>query len=468
MAADLLPALRAALAAQAPASAAGLAAALGVSVPTLHRLLQRLVPQEWVTAGKARRARYALRRPLAGRRGGVADLPVYAVDRAGLARPLAPLAVLQGGGCWMPLGGSGWPVPDESRDGWWPGLPYPLYDMRPQGYMGRLFARAEHAALGVPLDPQDWSDDDVLLALSLRGLDTSGDWIVGDEAHALWQARRLAQTASLAPEDTPAAYAQLAEQAVALGVPGASAAGEFPKFAARRTAPGDVASDTPHVLVKFSGAGTGASDGPTVRRWADLLVCEHLALVHAARLPGVHAAHTRVLRHAGRTFLESERFDRHGEHGRSPLCSLETVNAALLGEPSRDWGLLAARLVRAGLLGDDDAAAIIRLWWFGRLIANTDMHLGNLAFRPVAGRLALAPVYDMLPMLHAPLPGGEVPLRSFEPPLPPPGQRTAWHAACGAALSFWREAAQDGRISPEFRALCAQHAGQLERVAPHA
>jgi hypothetical protein len=330
--------------------------------------------------------------------------------------------------------------------------------------MGRLFARAEHAALGVPLDPRDWSDDDVLLALSLRGADTSGDWIVGDEAHALWQARRLSQGEPLAPADTPAAYAQLAERAVALGVPGSSAAGEFPKFAARRTLPDGEADDTPHVLVKFSGAG----DSPTVRRWADLLVCEHLALRHAARLPGVQAARTRVLRHAGRTFLESERFDRHGEHGRSPLCSLETANAALLGEPSRDWSLLAARLARAGLLGDEDAAAITRLWWFGRLIANTDMHLGNLAFRPVEGRLELAPAYDMLPMLHAPLPGGEVPPRTFEPPLPSPAQRAAWHAACDAALPFWREAARDERIGPDFRELCAQHAGQLERVAPHA
>ena len=464
MASDPLPALRTALALRAPASAAGLADALGVSVPTLHRLLQRLAPHELVAAGKARRARYALRRPLQGRRGAAADLPVYAVDRAGQARLLAPLAPLQGQGCWMPLEGSGWPVPPESRDGWWPGLPYPLYDMRPQGYMGRLFAQAEHRALGVPPDPQDWSDDDVLHVLSLRGGDASGDWIVGDEAYALWQAQRQAQPAPLAPEATAAAYAQLAEQAVAAGVPGSSAAGEFPKFAARRTAPEGMASGTPHVLVKFSGAG----ESPTVQRWADLLVCEHLALQHAARLPGVQAARSRILRHAGRTFLEVERFDRHGEHGRSPLCSLETANAALLGEPSRDWTALAARLARAQWLGDEDAARIAHLWWFGRLIANTDMHLGNLAFAPADGRLGVAPAYDMLPMLHAPLPGGEVPPRAFEPPLPLPPQRAVWHAAHGAALAFWREAAHDGRISPAFRAVCAGHAEQLARAALHA
>ncbi|GAA3995266.1 hypothetical protein GCM10022279_18570 [Comamonas faecalis] len=134
----------------------------------------------------------------------------------------------------MPLAGSGWPVPDEARDGWWPGLPYLLHDMRPQGYMGRLFARAEHHALGVAPDPQAWSDD------------------------------------------------------------------------------------------------------------------------------------------------------------------------------------------------------------------------------------------DMLPMLHAPLPGGEVPMRTFEPPLPLPPQCAVWHAAWSAARDFWRAAADDGRVSATFCEVCAAHADQLSAAAVHA
>ncbi|MFT4242990.1 MAG: HipA domain-containing protein [Acidovorax sp.] len=116
----------------------------------------------------------------------------------------------------------------------------------------------------------------------------------------------------------------------------------------------------------------------------------------------------------------------------------------------------------------DDAQAIARLWWFGRLIGNTDMHLGNLAFRPVQGRLALAPAYDMLPMLHAPLPGGEVPVRAFDPPLPLPTQRAPWHAAWNAARDFWQAAAQDERIGAGFRAMCAEHGQQLAAAAVHA
>ncbi len=39
----------------------------------------------------------------------------------------------------------------------------------------------------------------------------------------------------------------------------------------------------------------------------------------------------------------------------------------------------------------------------GRLIANSDMHTGNLVFQPEAGRLRLAPIHDMLTMSVAQL-----------------------------------------------------------------
>lgn len=450
-----------ALARQTPASAAGLAQAVGVSVPTVHRLLRQLPEGQLLAAGRARRARYALRRPV---RGVLGDLPVYEIDREGRAQLLAPLAALHPQGCWLDLAGTRWPLPPDARDGWWPGLPYPLYDMRPQGYMGRLFARAEHRNLGVAPDPQDWSDDDVLHVLAQRGADGSGNLIVGDTAYALWQESRLSLTPPVDAGEAAATYARLAEQAVASGVPGSSAAGEFPKFGARRLAPPDTPSDTPHVLVKFS----GAAESPTVRRWSDLLVCEHLALASLAAVPGLPVARSRVLAHAGRTFVEVERFDRHGEFGRSALCTLETLDAALLGSPQRDWDRVAQRLHAAGLLDAGDLQRIQLLWWFGRLIANTDMHSGNLSFRPEGGRLLLAPAYDMLPMLHAPLAGGEVPAREFTPALPLPPQRDVWHQASAAARDFWTRAADDGRISAEFRQLCGRHGQQLDAASRHA
>jgi hypothetical protein len=71
----------------------------------------------------------------------------------------------------------------------------------------------------------------------------------------------------------------------------------------------------------------------------------------------------------------------------------------------------------------------------------------------------------MLPMLYAPLRGGEVPEREFEPPLPLPPQRTIWATACAAAVSFWSRASQDARIGAEFRSVCASNAERLRQIA---
>ena len=430
---------------------------LGVSVPTLHRLLRELGGAV-IASGAARRTRHALRRAL---RGDVSPLPVYAVDAAGRAEQIGELALVQPQGSCMRLSGTPWPVPEESRDGWWGGLPYPLVDMRPQGYLGRQLARAEHREFSVSANPDEWSDDDVVHVLSRIGSDVSGNLIVGNAAFERWQASRVTPPPPRAGKAAVGrAYARLAEQAIAAGVPGSSAAGEFPKFPALREL---ASSDTPHVLVKFSGADGSAA----VQRWSDLLVCEHLALECAAALPGVASARSRIVTSDGRTFLEVERFDRHGELGRSPLVSLGTLDAALLGDGSSDWPRLADRLQTEGLLGADDVQRIEHLSWFGRLIANTDMHTGNLSFRPHGppAALSLAPIYDMLPMLYAPLAGGEVPVRGFEPPLPLPPQRATWTAACTAAMAFWLRAAMDTRISESFRRVCNASGQRLEQVA---
>lgn len=445
--------LSGALAGRAAASAAELAEQLGVSLATLHRLLKE-VEGAVLATGKARRARYALRKPV---RGESRPLPLYEIDAAGRAHRAAHLALVHPRGAHLSLEASGWPVPDESRDGWWSGLPYPLYDMRPQGYLGRQLARAEHRRLAVSANPDEWGDDDVVHVLSQVGSDVSGNLVLGDAAIEQWQAHKVAAPEPLKPRALGRSYTRLAEQAIAAGVPGSSAAGEFPKFPALRERAG---GQTPHVLVKFSGADGSAA----VRRWADLLVCEHLALECAKALPGGASARSQIVVNAGRTFLEVERFDRHGAFGRSRLVCLATLDAALIGDGSTDWTHLARRFAALGLLGADDVQRIEHLWWFGRLIANSDMHAGNLSFRP-EGRLAPAPAYDMLPMLYAPLPGGEVPMRSFEPPLPLPAQRSAWVAACSVAIAFWTRASRDTRVSDGFRKLCSANGQQLLRVA---
>lgn len=451
-------ALRQRLGRAAAQAASELALALGVSVPTLHRQMGRLPVGEVISAGRARRTRHALTRRL---RGGPSQLPVFTVDREGRLHALGTLTLTQPEGSHLLMAAAGWPVPDEARDGWWPGLPYPLHQMRPQGYMGRQFARLSHQRLQVPEDVARWSDDDALFVISVAGSDLSGNLIVGEAACQQWLADRARPQPPVGEADLLTHYLRRAEEAVASGVPGSSAAGEFPKFTATRMREG---AGTPHVIVKFS----GADESATVRRWADLLVCEHLALESAAALPGLSAARSRILTGGGRTFLEVERFDRHGEAGRSALCALDVLDAAFLGRGGSQWPALTAALDGLGLMAPGVQPAVQRLWWFGRLIANSDMHTGNLAFRPEEGRLALAPAYDMLPMRLAPLAGGELPARAPEFALPLPDERPAWHEACTAALDFWRAAAADARISAGFRALCDQHAQALRQLAGRA
>jgi len=57
----------------------------------------------------------------------------------------------------------------------------------------------------------------------------------------------------------------------------------------------------------------------------------------------------------------------------------------------------------------------ISLWGFGRLINNTDMHLGNLSLAIDGSVFRLLPVYDMCSMGFAPK-GGEVLPYDFMPP----------------------------------------------------
>jgi DNA-binding transcriptional ArsR family regulator len=455
-------------------STSELARALGVTVPTVHHLLAELPEGAVLAAGRSRRTRYALRRPL---RGSLADIPFYRIDADGRADGIGNLALVQPQGSLLPLEAAGWPIPADSRDGWWDGLPYPLYDMRPQGYLGRQLARAQFRQLDVSDNPDEWNDEDIVHALSRVGTDCIGNLLLGDEAYRVWLRNKVDATDPLPEPNLAGRYAERAQQAVAAGDPVSSAAGEFPKFTATRYRDGQL---TPHVLVKFSGAGGSAAE----RRWADLLVSEHLALACAAGIPGIDAASTRVLEYGGRVFLESERFDRVGMHGRTPVCTLGVLDGAFLGSTSSDWPGLALRLQGKGLVTAETVGAVARLWWFGQLIANADMHLGNVSFQvappadtrvPGPGRAAgsagtraplrLAPAYDMLPMHYAPLPGGEVPPRNFSPELPLPPQRDAWQAGAVAALEFWKRAAQDVRISAVFRKTCAANATLLGTVA---
>ncbi|MBP9062134.1 MAG: type II toxin-antitoxin system HipA family toxin YjjJ [Rhodoferax sp.] len=432
--------------------AADLAVLANTSLATITRALNE--PGAGVLrVGRAGRTRYYLRRALNGVND---DIAVYRVNSEGQASLVGRMCLTAPEGSFLDVAALLWPVAVEFSDGIWPGLPYPLQDMRPQGFLGRSLARQVAQGFKVSLNPASWSDDDVLQVLTHIGQDCTGDLIVGDPALQRWLHDKTEPQTVIDFQNAADYYLVQADNASSLGLAGSSAAGEFPKFTALRELPG---SATPHVIVKYSGQDASA----TVQRWSDLLICEHLALQAVATLDGVRSASSRILQANGRTFLEVERFDRHGLYGRSPLCSLATLEAAILDESSDDWVTLGQAMVRQGWLEGKAVHTLRLLTMFGRLIQNTDMHKGNLSFQPEPV-LQLAPVYDMLPMAYAPLGGGELPQVSYSPSLPMPQDQQAWLAASQAASAFWLKGAEDARISPQFRGICDRNARELARL----
>lgn len=439
---------------QSPSSAKMLAAELGVSVPTIHRWIRE--HDNIIRQGTTKNARYALRRPL---RGKTQAIPIYRIDSMGKGHHIGQLELTFPQGTHLNLTHINWPTSTEQK-GWWDGLPYPLYDMRPQGFLGRNFAHNIANDFGVSENPERWSDDDIAYVLSLRGVDCVGDLIIGNTAYEHWLTSRNNSTSAIEESELTEQYASLATTASNLGSAGSSAGGEFPKFIASRMLTN---AKTQHVIVKYSGADSSAA----VRRWSDLLICEHLALTTLAQNTSLHTADSRVLFEQGRTFLEIERFDRIGMFGRSPVISLSSLDGAFLGSGSDSWVTLVTKLVDLGLAKKDMPSQTLIISWFGKLIANNDMHLGNLSFTfdyNDAQTLRLTPVYDMLPMMYKPLSGGEVPNKQFEPNLPLPQEQAEWTIAYGAALQFWLSASQDTRISQGYRETCADNHITLQRL----
>jgi hypothetical protein len=430
--------------------------ALGVNRTALMRMVRAAGP-EVLTIGRARRTRYAARRHLPGCE---QPLPVFQIDEQGSYDQVANLSLAYPYGSVLEFSAEcPWPLDEAMQEGWFEGLPYFLQDLRPEGFLGRAFARTYAHLLQLPENPRDWSEEDMLQAIARFGADSVGNYILGSAALKVYLDELQKPRAPIEEVDIPRAYAQLADQAMAQGIPGSSAAGEFPKFMAYRQAePACV-----KVLVKFS----GSDRSPGSQRWADLLVCEHLATRILPEFAHIQAAETRIVQ-AERTFLEAVRFDRHGPHGRSAVCTWAAINYAWFGLAGRPWTEGAAKLRERGLIEPSVAEDIACLWHFGKLIANSDMHDGNLSFRPHridrrAG-LALAPVYDMLPMQYAPVRGVELPPVNFQPPLPLPAERSVWARAANASVQFWDLAAHDTRISQDFRMICAENRERVRRA----
>jgi hypothetical protein len=382
--------------------------------------------------GAGRATQYALTRSVftLGTR-----LPVHRVDEQGAVHSHGVLHLLARGHHWLQL---------ETGSGvFFEGLPPFAADMSPQGYLGRGFTTRYPELSELPHRLTDWNDDHRLLALAMRGEDCTGDLIVGKESLN----RFLAQQPHPAQQSD---YPELARSSMS-GQPGSSAGGEQPKFATY--------SEGRHVLVKFS----GEDEGVASRRWRDLLVCERLAL-EAIGAAGIPATTARSLSIDGRRFLEVERFDRVGRRGRRALLSLGAIDDEYFGHRD-NWTKAAQRLLAARSIDAEDARRIRWLDVFGQLIGNTDRHFGNISFFVEdSGRFRLAPAYDMLPMVFAPV-GTDVIERPFEPAPPTADTLDVWPDAARRALTYWSQLAASAELSHEFRERCLRCRDALATLA---
>ncbi|MBC7770901.1 MAG: HipA domain-containing protein, partial [Pyrinomonadaceae bacterium] len=268
-------------------------------------------------------------------------------------------------------------------------LPYFLHDLRPSGFLGRLIPR-RHPELGLPENIQLWTSNQCLSYITRYGWNLPGNFIVGDEAFRLYIENAKSGGKSTRLEDRPTYYANMADNVLTAGEPGSSAAGEQPKFIASRE-PGPI-----EVLVKFSPPLINS----VAQRIADLLVAEHIAHRTIAA-HGHSSVPSEIIASHNRLFLEMERFDRTPGGGRRGIMSLFPIDAEFVGS-LRSWTDTARTLLAQQRISDPVYDEISWREFFGHLIANTDMHSGNLSFFTRGTRLLeVAPSYDMLPMLYA-------------------------------------------------------------------
>lgn len=402
------------LLAQGPITARQAVEKTGLSQPTVSRALAGL-GDALLRIGAGPSIRYALH----DRYRGVGAAPVFRVTEQGQVQTLGELVPVLPGGFVMQEA--------EGQTQHSEGLPWWLFDMRPQGYLGRAYAARYAGEFGLPANPESWHDTDVLRLLLAHGHDSIGNLLIGPLAR-----ERFLHMPQPEPADRAHDYPALAQAAGAGEAAGSSAGGEQPKFCAY--------TERGHVLVKFS----LPDDNALTERWRDLLLAEHLALA-------VLGVDTALFDFGTQRFLEVPRFDRIGTLGRLGVFSLRALDMEFVGAGAAPWPATVARLAAAGHVDAQATADAALLWAFGTLIGNTDMHAGNLSFIVRQGRpYQLAPAYDVLPMGFAPRSSGA--LVNTLPPatLTPSVDGALWREALALAEQFHAKLAASEGFSAAF------------------
>jgi hypothetical protein len=126
------------LSARDPMASPALQAALGISQPTVSRLIGA-AGSRVLRLGRGRNSRYAAVREVAGAGTGAR---LYAVDERGTPAAVGEITALAGTVPFVVLSGERWLLGEEGN-GEFPGLPYFLHDLRPQGFLGRRIANSD-------------------------------------------------------------------------------------------------------------------------------------------------------------------------------------------------------------------------------------------------------------------------------------------------------------------------------------
>ena len=134
------------------------------------------------------------------------------------------------------------------------------------------------------------------------------------------------------------------------------------------------------------------------------------------------------------------------------MISLQSIDAEFTGLGS-NWPQVLNALLKKKMISEQDVFNAEFLWYFGCLINNTDMHLGNLSLAIEGGVFRLLPLYDMCSMGFAPESGGEVQPFAFVPTEPKSNSISTdlIKPMKEIARDFWESVAGDERISDEFK-----------------
>jgi len=359
---------------------------------------------------------------------------IWEVDHFGKPTCIANLSPLAAGGFFVEETQS---MPKvflgEAKNGLFDDLPFFLADMAPKGFLGKKIAE-QLAGMGAsfPAHLKDWKTEHVGRYLLANTDNSIGNLKFGNNV-----ALNLRTGFAKHPRSD---YLSLADGIMDNEEVLSSAGGEQQKFT---TFCADIGA---HVIVKFSPKG----DDANACRWKDILLTEHHAALAINSTGFVTAAETHVFEEGGRLFLESKRFDRSGQNGRSSMFSLEVIDAEFVGS-GVDWIDTCFKLFNQGLLSEQDYIHVEFLSVFARFIHNTDTHLGNISFAAQRDIFSLLPIYDMCSMRFSPRSNGEVAPLKFKWPEMIKIRKVGVAGVKHCAESFWKILSEEPLISDEFR-----------------